>query len=205
MHPVTGDLWATNTEALNLTRFEPVLRGHFVDNRITRVALPAGTVTAFDLNAGFDYAKLPDPAAQATALAQPAAISIAADGSYAWVAAFGSDRVVKVLSNGSVASRVDLRPSGDSRQMRGPRGLAWRERTHRLYVMNKLANSVSVIDSASGTVVAEVPVGSHDPMPLEVKEGRAAESRELCRNGFHVPVVQYLRRMGHRRRANPQL
>ena len=45
VHPVTGDLWVANTEALNLIRFEPVLRGHFVDNRLTKIALPAGTAT----------------------------------------------------------------------------------------------------------------------------------------------------------------
>jgi YVTN family beta-propeller protein len=172
VHPVTGDLWVTNTEALNLTRFEPALRGHFEDNRVTKVALPGGVPSAFDLNAGVNYSTLPNPSAQATALAQPTALSMAADGSHLWVAAFASDRVAKVLTSGTVAARVDLRPAGGSRVMRGPRGLAWQQNHQRLYVMNKLANSVSVIDTAAGTLIAEVPAGTHDPTPSIVKEGR---------------------------------
>jgi YVTN family beta-propeller protein len=172
VHPVTDDLWVANTGALNLIRFEPALRGHFADNRITKITLPAGTPTAFDLNAGVDYNTLPNPSALATALAQPAALSFAADGSHLWVAAFGSDRVARVLTNGTVTARVDVRPSGGTRAMRGPRGLAWQQGNQRLYVMNKLANSVSVIDTAADTLVAEVPAGTHDPMPEAIKQGR---------------------------------
>jgi YVTN family beta-propeller protein len=171
VHPVTGDLWTANTEALNLTRFEPALRGHFVDNRLTRIALPSGTPEVFDLNAGHDYSTLPNPAEQETALAQPTAISFAPDGSHAWVAAFASDRVAKVLTDGSVAARVDVRIPG-SAAMRGPRGLALHAGQGRLYVMNKLANTVTVIDTAAAAVLAEVPAGSHDPMPAPIKNGR---------------------------------
>ena len=172
VQPVTGDVWVTNTEALNLTRFEPALRGHFEDNRVTKITPPAGTPTAFDLNPGVNYTTLPNAAAQATALAQPSALTFAADGSHFWVAAFGSDRVARVLNNGTVAARVDLRPVGSSRVMRGPRGLAWQQSTQRLYVMNKLANSVSVVDTATGTLLSEVPAGMHDPMPDAIKQGR---------------------------------
>ena len=56
--------------------------------------------------------------------------------------------------------------------MRGPRGLAWDESRGRLYVFNKLANSLSLVDTTQGTVVAEVAAGSHDPMPPAIKEGR---------------------------------
>ncbi|HWB07367.1 MAG TPA: beta-propeller fold lactonase family protein [Verrucomicrobiales bacterium] len=172
VHPITGDVWVANTDALNLIRFEPELRGHFEDNRLTRITMPAGNTTAFDLNTGVDYNILPNVAARNTALAQPSALSFAADGSHLWVAAFGTDRVAKVLTDGTVVTRVDLRPAGNSRSMRGPRGLAWQQNTKRLYVMNKLANSVTVIDTSVGTVIAEVPAGSHDPMPQAIKEGR---------------------------------
>ena len=39
-------------------------------------------------------------------------------------------------------------------------------------MLNKLANSISVIDTATAQVIAEVPVGSFDPTPVAVKEGR---------------------------------
>ncbi len=172
VHPVSGDLWTANTEALNLTKFEPALRGHFVDNRVTKILLPSGTPEAFDLNEGLDYGTLPNPAAQETSLAQPTALVFAPDGSHLWVAAFASDRVAKVLTDGSVATRVDVRPSGNSSAMRGPRALALHAGIGRLFVMNKLSNSVTVIDTASAAVLAEVPAGSHDPMPSAVKNGR---------------------------------
>jgi DNA-binding beta-propeller fold protein YncE len=173
VRPGAEELWVANTEARNLVRFEPSLNGHFADNRLTRVALGDGTPTAFDLNPGLDYGQLPNPAAQATALAQPMGLAFTADGSALWVAAFASDRLAKAdARTGAVLSRVDLRPEGGSRQMRGPRGLALNEETGRLYVLNKLANTVSVIDAAAGTLVNELPVGSFDPTPAAVKAGR---------------------------------
>ena len=45
VNPVTGDLYVANTDALNLTNFEPNLRGHWVSNRITRIQVATGTVT----------------------------------------------------------------------------------------------------------------------------------------------------------------
>jgi hypothetical protein len=39
VRPSTGDLFVANTDARNLVRFEPNVRGHIVDNRVTRVTL----------------------------------------------------------------------------------------------------------------------------------------------------------------------
>ncbi|MBP8257437.1 MAG: hypothetical protein KAX37_08940, partial [Opitutaceae bacterium] len=175
MRPGTDELWVANTEALNLVRFEPNLKGHFADHRLTRLSLPEDGVTPYDLNAGIDYTLLPNPAAQSNALAQPTAILFSTDGSSAWIAAFASDRVAKFdTAKATVLARVDVRTptAAGSRQMRGPRGLAWHEGQQRLYVLNKLANSISVIDTATAALVAEVPTGSYDPTPQPVKEGR---------------------------------
>ncbi|MBX7207011.1 MAG: hypothetical protein K1X78_01760 [Verrucomicrobiaceae bacterium] len=174
VHPTTGELWVANTDARNLVRFEPVLKGHFADHRLSKIALPATTVTAFDLNPGFNYTLFPNTAAQAIALAQPTALVFANDGTHGWVAAFASDRVAKVSSAGVVLSRVDVRPvtANGARGMRGPRGLALSADASRLFVLNKLANTVSVVDAAAASVLAEVPAGSRDPMPTTIKEGR---------------------------------
>jgi YVTN family beta-propeller protein len=179
LRPGANELWVANTEALNLVRFEPGLRGHFADNRVTRIALGTTVITPFDLNPGVDYGLLPNPAAQATALAQPTAIVFSSDGGHAWVAAFASDRVAKLnAADATVLARVDVRAPAsdgwpnDSRRMRGPRGLVLHEGLGRLFVLNKLANSISVIDTATATLLAEVPAGSHDPTPLAVKAGR---------------------------------
>ncbi len=177
--PGSDELWVANTEALNLVRFEPALRGHFMDNRVTRIALASGDAEPLDLNPGIAGA---DPAvAHDTALAQPAALVFTADGSAAWVAAFGSDRVARLdARDGTVIARADLRPgaaAGSSASpspgpVRGPRGLALHEGSGRLFVLNKLANTLAVIDTATAGVIAEIPVGSHDPTPAAIRAGR---------------------------------
>jgi YVTN family beta-propeller protein len=180
VHPVTGELWVPNSESLNLIATEPALKGHFIDHRVTRITLPAGTTTIHDLNPGIDYSLLPNPAALTTALAQPAAIVFQPDGGAAWIAAFNSDRVAKLDNHGGVTVRVDVRlplPAGntepnDSRFMRGPRGLAINANGTRLYVLNKLSNTISVIDSAAAAVLTEVATGSYDPTPANIKAGR---------------------------------
>ena len=174
IQPGTGNPWIANTEARNLVRFEPALRGHVADHRLTRLDAGSGAATVFDLNAGLDYGVLPNPAAQASALAQPTGLVFTANGSDVWVAAFGSDRVARVnAATGAVLASVELRGTlQTSRQMRGPRSLALVESRQRLYVLNKISNTVSVIGTASGMLLAEVPAGSQDPTLTAFREGR---------------------------------
>lgn len=172
LRPNSEDLWIANTEARNLVRFEPVLRGHIADNRLTRFNLTSQDRALHDLNPGIDYATLPNAAARDLALAQPTALAFTPDGLHVWVAASGSDRVACIDANtGSIRDRVDLRRDSPS-LVRGPRGLALDAARNRLYVLNKLANTLSVIDSDSGALLSEVPVGSHDPTPPEIRRGR---------------------------------
>src|SRR5439155_11329759 len=101
------------------------------------------------------------------------AVEFEPGGSFMWVTAFGSDRVAKVDPNGVVLSRIEVGPAigsaADSRNKRGPRGLALGAR---LYVLNRIANSVSVINTSSETVERELPTGSFDPTPAVIRQGR---------------------------------
>lgn len=193
VHPVTGEIWVPNSESLNLIRFEPALRGHFIDHRVTRIHPDTGAVTITDLNPGIDYTTLPNPAALETALAQPTALVWQTDGTAAWVAAYNSDRIAKIDAEGRVLARVDLRPSlsagttapDSSRHMRGPRGLALSTNGTRLYSANKLRNTLTVIDTASAAVLGEVPLASHDPTPPSLRDGRAfLHDARLSGNGI---------------------
>jgi hypothetical protein len=180
LRPGTSDLWVANTEARNLVRFEPALRGHIADNRITRYHLTTGTASILDLNPGVDYALLPNPTARERALAQPTSLVFHPDGTTLWVAAFGSDRVARIdATSGLIVDRVDLRrevlvdpPTQEESIVRGPRGLALDAARQRLYVLNKLANTISVVATDTAAVLAEFPVGSQDPTPAEVRRGR---------------------------------
>lgn len=174
IQPGTGHPWIANTNARNLVRFESALRGHVANHRLTRLDAGSGAATVFDLNPSISYGLLPNPPAQSSALAQPTALTFTTNGAEVWVAAFGSDRVARVdAATGAVGASVELRGAGQtSRQMRGPRALALVEATERLYVLNKISNTVTVIGTVSGTVLAEVPAGSDDPTPAAIREGR---------------------------------
>ena len=165
----TGDLYVVGTDARNLVRFEPAVRGHVIDSLVTRIttgALP--TVTPIDLNAGLDYSTLPNPAALATALAEP--VSVLAAGGTLYVAAQGTDRIGVLATPGTIQNRIDL-GSTSTLDKRGPRGLARHPSAPRLYVNNRLSGSISIIDTATNAVLAEKP-WAHDPTPQAIKDGR---------------------------------
>jgi DNA-binding beta-propeller fold protein YncE len=173
VHPTSGEVFVLNTDARNLVRFEPELRGHVVDHRITRYAADGSGREAHDLNAGFDYSVLPNPTAQVLALAEPTGLAFSG-ANEAWIAAFGSDRVARVnLTSGAVIERIDLRLPGEtSAEMRGPRALKLDGNNGKLYVLNKISNTLAVLATSSGTVESEHELGTVDPIPAEVKAGR---------------------------------
>jgi YVTN family beta-propeller protein len=178
VRPGSGDLYVANTDARNTTRFEPVIRGAFVTNQVSRVDIASGAVTRFNLNpaahGNTNFPSLPD---LTNALAQPTALAFNPGGAEFWVAAFGSDRVALVdADSGAVLARVELSPTAigsaaDPRNKRGPRGLALKA-GQALYVANRIANSLTVVDPVSRAVVRELPIGSHDPTPAAIRQGR---------------------------------
>jgi len=177
VHPTTGDLWVTNIESRNLVRFEPQVRGHAIDSRVSRITTGnVATITAFDLNPGIDYSVLPNPTAAASALAEPFGVAIDATAGRIYVAAHGTDRIGILDTNGVVVGRIEVGTTPgaqiDTRNKRGPRGLALHPSANRLYVANRLADTLTVIDTQSQTVITEQPIATFDPMPTREREGR---------------------------------
>ena len=178
VRPNNGDLYVANTDARNLTRFEPVLRGTFVTNQVSRIDINSGVVTRFNLNpVANTLTSFPNLTEQTNALAQPTALVFSPGGNDFYVAAFGSDRVAQVDANtGAVLGRVELCPTApgsasDPRRKRGPRGLALKP-GQALYVLNRLANSITVVNPVNRSIVRELGIGSHDPTPAAVRNGR---------------------------------
>lgn len=171
VHP-DGSIWCANSDSLNLTRFEPELNGDFVRHRLSRIDPATGAATHHDLNPAIARATTPHPGSIAAALAQPTALVHRADGARAWIAAFNSDRVAEIDSTtGNILRRIDLRlPSDSSRHMRGPRSLALTD--SRLYVLNKISDSLTTLDPDTGSILSEIALGSMDPMPAEIRAGR---------------------------------
>ena len=175
VHPTTGDIYVANWDSRNLVRFEPVLRGHTADHRISRISFASGQSTAIDLNPGVDYSVLPNTAAKSTALAFPSATVFTPDGTSVYVAAFGTDRVGRVDLATNNITRIELGASGataDPKHKRGPRGLALNASAQVLYVLNRVSNTISVVNTATSSVELEIPVGSFDPTPAAIRNGR---------------------------------
>ena len=186
VHPGTGEIFVANTEALNLIRFEPNLRGHFVDSRVTRVVPGTpSTVTPIDLNFGIDYAILPNPAANAIALSEPTGLALDAAANRLYVAAQGTDRIgVMDITTNTVIDRVELNPSGLTADKRGPRGLALHPSGNWLHVLNRLSDTVIVVNTQSATVHREFAIGTYDPVPASIRLGRKfAYDATLSGNG----------------------
>ena len=176
VQPVTGNIYVANTDALNLVRFQTALDGHFINSRITKIT-PTGTVTAYDLNPTVSYVNLPDPNSIAVALSQPAGIVFDGTGTNMYVAAFGTDRVALVDPNGNVLTRIEIDPSAtgsvvNPTSKRGPRGLALNAPANELYVMNRISNTISVVNTTTNTVNSEIATGSKDPTPVSIRAGR---------------------------------
>jgi YVTN family beta-propeller protein len=169
VHPTTGQLWVPNTDARNLVRFDPNLRGNLVQTRVTRVNAATGTVAAHaDLNPHINYSVTPGPPSEiANSLSQPTDGVFNAAGSTYYVAAFGSGKVGVLDSSGVVTARITV--GG------GPSGVALNETVQRLYVLNRFENTISAVNTATNTEVGVIGVagpGRFDPSPDDIKQGR---------------------------------
>jgi YVTN family beta-propeller protein len=178
VNPVSGTLYVANMDALNIIHFETTLNGHIVNHRITSVN-PGNSATQFwDLNPGIDYGVLPNPSALASALAMPTSLVMEPSGRYLYIAAFGTDRIgILDTTNGSVAGMIEIDPQAAGSVVnpvskRGPRGLALNSPANLLYALNRISNTISVVNLQNNIVSSEIPAGSFDPTPLIIRNGR---------------------------------
>ncbi|HTT62891.1 MAG TPA: beta-propeller fold lactonase family protein [Bryobacteraceae bacterium] len=176
--PQSGDVYVANSDALNLVMFETALNGHIVNHRISSVNPTTGQSQIWDLNPNIDYSKLPNRAALASALAMPTAIVFEPAGRYLYIAAFGTDRVgIFDTTTGTVTRFIEIDPQATGATVnpltkRGPRGLALDPSANLLYVLNRIYNTISIVNLSSNTVTAEIPTGSFDPTPVVIRNGR---------------------------------
>jgi DNA-binding beta-propeller fold protein YncE len=177
VNPVSGGIYVANTDALNLIHFENNLNGHIVNHRITYVDPTTSATQIWDLNPGINYSILPNPTAVASAIAMPTCIVFEPTGRYLYIAAFGTDRVAKFdTTTGTVTSFVEIDPQATGSTVlpatkRGPRGLALNASANILYVLNRIYNTISIVNLSSNTVT-EIPTGLFDPTPTVIRAGR---------------------------------
>ncbi|NNE45014.1 MAG: hypothetical protein HKN12_12475, partial [Gemmatimonadetes bacterium] len=90
-------------------------------------------------------------------------LEVSSGGTEIYVAALGSRKVGVLDAAGNIVRRIDV---GD-----GPAGVALDETRNRLYVVNRFASSLSVVDLTDDSSV-EVPLG-FDPSHPDIRDGRA--------------------------------
>ena len=164
VNPVTGGIAVVGTDGKNEVRFEPNLRGVFLRVNLALVDPASLAKTIHDLNPHLDYTTASiSPDARAQSLGDPRGLVWNAAGTRAYVTGMGSRNLIVVDAAGQrVGAALDLDE--------GPTGLALDEARGRLYVLNRFAASLSVVDTASLTVLTNVPF--FDPTPAFIKVGR---------------------------------
>ena len=163
VHPSSGKLYVSNTEAINNVRFEgpgltaSTVRGHIAESRISVVTVSSGSVDAVHLNSHVNFS-LPQGQAisaadKARSLAQPTALVFSPDGTTLFVAAFGSATVAALPVNTLSSAGFVPDSSQHIAVPDGPAGLAVNAAGNRLYVYSRIAHKLSVIDTTAGTLL----------------------------------------------------
>lgn len=165
VNPATGIVTVVGTDARNEVRFEPKLKGRFVQTMLARVnASAAPTKQVSDLNTHLDYTLGTTAQSQRDlSISDPRAIVWRADGQRGWVAGMGSNAIVTIDASGQ-------RVGAPIAVGQGPAGLALDETHGRLYAWNHFDASLSVIDTASSTELQRVDV--FNPLPQSIRAGR---------------------------------
>ena len=166
VNPETDEVVVVGTDATNEIRYEPNLKGRFIRVNLAVVdRVSPENSSVVDLNPHLDYvvSTIPEETRDSS-LGDPRGIVWRSGGASGYVSGMGSSNVVVIDAGGA---RVGGNPIEVGE---GPTGLALDEPRGRLYVLNKFAGSLSVVDIATENEVDRVPF--FDPTPLSIKVGR---------------------------------
>jgi YVTN family beta-propeller protein len=166
VNPATGTVGVVGIDGINEIRFEPNVKGRFMRVKLAMVDPASLGKTVKDLNPHLTYA-VPTVAQpeRDKSLGDPRGIVYNAAGTRGYITGMGSNNVIVVNSAGDRAGLAQTIAVGE-----GPTGLALDEQRGRVYVLNRFAASISVINTATESVVATVPF--FDPTPAQIKVGR---------------------------------
>jgi DNA-binding beta-propeller fold protein YncE len=183
-----GDrVFAANTDAKNLTRFEgsgaaasTTVQGHLHESRIS--VIDGNDVTPVHLNDHIDYGRCceRDELENARSLALPTSLAFSPDGRHLYFTALGSDKVAMVRTSrlGRRFANVEARSRGwledvqigSEAEPAGPVGLAVDPRNGNLYVKTHFSNELVAIDPDRAMVIDRVAFAS--PEPPSITRGR---------------------------------
>jgi YVTN family beta-propeller protein len=167
VNPATGAIAVIGTDAINEVRFEPNVKGRFVQVYVAMVDPLSLGKSIKDLNPHL----LPYTAQQAAqserdkSIGDPRGIAWNPSGTRAYITGMGSNNVVVVNAAGNRSGLAQTIEVGE-----GPTGVAFDGARNRVYVLNRFSASISVVDESTEIVVATVPF--YDPTPTAIKAGR---------------------------------
>lgn len=165
VNPASGKISVIGTDADNERRFEPNLRGTFVRAQLALVDPVSFTNSIIDLNPHLDYSTPVLPNAERDkSIGDPRGIVWNSAGTRAYVTGMGSRNLVVLDAAGQRVGELPIELGN------GPTGLALDEPRARLYVWNRFASTLSVLDTTSLAILTNVPV--FDPSPAAIKVGR---------------------------------
>ncbi len=193
VNPKNGNVYVSNTEAMNLQRFEGLplggstsTRGHLHESRVS-VLKTNGDVLPRHLNKHINYARCCQPAPNdetRRSLAFPMDMAITSDGRTLYVTAFGSSKVgvfsTQALENDSFqpdAERQIELPGG------GPSGVVLDEQRDRLYVLTRFNNAIAVVDTRSRRVLNEITMYSPEPQSVVLGRRLFYDARNTSSHG----------------------
>lgn len=186
VHPQSGALFVTNTEANNMTRFEgpgdfvreteakaegepATLRGHLHESRVT--IIDGETVTPRHLNPHIDYSLAVPPAGTAErSIAQPMGMAFSEDGERLYIAGFGSARVLVASVDALVDGTWSPEASDFIEVGGGPLDVLLDSERGQFYTLTRFDNTLVTVDTASESVMSRVSL--FNPEPAYVVEGR---------------------------------
>jgi DNA-binding beta-propeller fold protein YncE len=180
VHPTTGKLYVSNTDAINHIRFEgpglgsSSVRGRVAESRISVVDVQTGAVDPVHLNSHIDFSlaqgQSTAPLEKAKSLSQPLAMVFSANGDTLFTAMYGSAKVA-ALKTASLSKSTFVPNVADHIAVpAGPAGLALNAAGTRLYVYSRIAHSLSVIDLATKASLSSTNLFT--PEPSRVVSGR---------------------------------
>lgn len=200
VNPVDGQIFVTNTDANNLTRYagppyeiapglprEHTFTGKMHSARVTVINPETGLVTPRHLNKHIDYTLSPKQMwatdTKDKSLATPLAIEFSNDGQKVYIAAFGSSKIgimdaALLSNNGFTPGQGHIEVSGG-----GPCGLALNEHQDKLYVATRFDNGISVIDLNTQEEISHHLLSN--PEPDSFRSGRPLlyDARTYSENG----------------------
>lgn len=201
VNPVTQELYVTNTDANNATRFEgagefagSTVQGNIAQSRITVIEPDSGKVKPRHLNRHIDYSQLKAGVeTKKHSISNPTQITFSNNGDWIYSTAIGSNKVLALptesLSQDSFWDNdgTEFDPKILSNKYinvpGGPIGLALNDSNDRLYVFTRFDNSVVTINANTGNELQRLKMFTPEPKSFAAGRFMLYDANRSSSNG----------------------